>query len=99
VHGSKNAFHVLHNGKWVELSHRSMAKFIKKNGHTDQSIRLISCSTGACTNGAAQNLANKLGVNVIAPSNKLWIHPNGQLTIGNTATSNTGVWNSFSPGG
>lgn len=98
VHGSEDMFHVLHNGKWVEIDQRTLSTFIQKNGYAGEPIRLISCSTGACSTGVAQNLANKLGAQVIAPSDTVWIHSNGNLTIGNSATNNTGVWNSFTPG-
>ncbi|OQY66043.1 MAG: hypothetical protein B6D47_11970 [Rhodocyclaceae bacterium UTPRO2] len=98
VHGSEDAFHVLQNERWIELDQRALATFIQKNGHAGEPIRLISCSTGACSKGAAQNLANKLGTRVIAPSDTVWIHPNGSLTIGNSATTNTGTWNTFTPG-
>ncbi|TQV86654.1 FG-GAP-like repeat-containing protein [Aliikangiella coralliicola] len=98
IHGSEKAFHVLHNGKWVQLTHRSLAAFIRKNGFTGQSIRLISCKTGACSSGAAQNLANKLGVSVLAPTKNVWIHPSGRMTIGSPSRS-TGEWVSFRPGG
>lgn len=29
VHGNPNAFEVMHNGKWVQISQRLMAKFSK----------------------------------------------------------------------
>jgi hypothetical protein len=47
--------------------------------------------------GVAQHLANKLGVTVEAPSDKLYIHPDGSLTIGPHETRNTGKWEEFSP--
>ena len=99
VHGSADAFHVLHNGKWVRVNHRSLANLIRKDGWAGESIRLISCSSGACPTGVAQNLANKLGARISAPSNTLWIHPNGNLTIGSSPLKNTGIWNIFTPGG
>jgi len=45
-------------------------------------MRLLSCSTGEHYNGLAQNLANKLGVNVLAPSDLLWAYQDGKLGIG-----------------
>lgn len=70
VHGSANAFEVMRNGKWIKLNQRSMATFLKNNvGYTGGNIRIISCTTGASSNGIAKQLANKLGVNVLAPSN------------------------------
>ena len=41
-----------------------------------QPIRLLSCNTGSQTNGFAQNLADKLGVPVMAPNNLLWNYSN-----------------------
>ena len=100
VHGAPpNDFGVFHNGKWVYLDQRSMANFLKSNaGYQGGPIRLLSCGTGSSTTGAAQNLANKLGVKVIAPSDTIWAFPNGKLTIGPNQWSNTGTWNTFFPG-
>ena len=98
VHGSEDSFHVLHNGSWVEIDQRSLATFIGKNGWNGEPVRLISCSSGASSTGVAQNLANKLGVEVTAPNNTVWIHPNGMLTVGPSATVNSGSWNVFTPG-
>jgi RHS repeat-associated protein len=98
VHGTEDAFHVLHNGQWVEVSHRSLATFMQKNGYNGGPVRLISCSSGGSPTGVAKNLANKLGAEVIAPSDTVWIHPSGQLTIGATEKANTGAWQTFTPG-
>ncbi|ACY14787.1 hypothetical protein [Haliangium ochraceum] len=46
----------------------------------------------------AQHLANKLGVNVMAPSATAWIHPDDRVTIGRSPTDDSGAWNSFDPG-
>jgi RHS repeat-associated protein len=99
VHGSPDAFHVLHNGKWIQVNHRTLATLIKKSGQSGSCIRLISCSAGATPTGVAQNLANKLGMKVIAPTDTVWIHSTGKLTIGKTPTANTGQWVVFNPGG
>jgi hypothetical protein len=71
---------------------------MRKSGYQGGDVRLLSCSTGACDAGAAQNLANKIGANVMAPTDTLWIHRNGALTIGPNSAVNTGVWRVFSPG-
>ncbi|MBO4343356.1 MAG: hypothetical protein J5844_01730, partial [Clostridia bacterium] len=65
--------------------------------YTKNPIRLISCETGKDVNGFAQNLANKLGRKVIAPSDTVWIHPNGKITIGPNAKLNSGKWMSYYP--
>lgn len=90
IHGSVNAdlstrnkFSVFHNGSHVEIDHCSLAKYIKKDtNYNGGPIRLLSCATGADAKGIAQDLANKLGVEVMAPSDILWAFPNGRLTIG-----------------
>ncbi len=99
VHGNPNSFGVMHNGKWEYIDQRSMATYLKNNPEYNRgAIRLISCSTGAKVNGIAQNLSNKLGVNVLAPSDTLYIHPNNTMTIGSNPFQNTGTWNLFIPG-
>ena len=70
VHASKDSFKVLHNGKWVNLSHRDMANFLKSKGVTGD-IRLISCNAGQCN--LAQNLANKLNVTVETATTKVGV--------------------------
>ena len=100
VHGAPpNKVAVMHNGKWVYLSQRSLANFLKQDaGYTEGAIRLLSCGTGSTPNGFAQNLANKMGVEVMAPSDTIWAFSNVKLTIGPKKYSNTGHWNIFTPG-
>jgi RHS repeat-associated protein len=98
VHGTPESFQVLHNGKVVTIDQRSLATFMKKSGYSGGDVRLLSCSTGACDAGAAQNLANKLGAKVTAPTDTLWIHRDGTLTIGPNPSVNTGTWRTFAPG-
>ena len=87
------AFSVIHNGKKVILNHRQIAAWLRSRG-VKGNIRLISCYSGSRpTGGVAQNLANKLGVTVRAPTNAITIHPNGMLT----APVGT-VWRDFFPG-
>lgn len=100
VHGAPpNEVGVMHNGKWAYLNQRSLSNYLKQDaGYAGGSIRLLSCATGSTTNGFAQNLANKMGVQVMAPSDTIWAFPNGKLTIGPKSFSNTGQWNIFNPG-
>ncbi|MCV6038727.1 hypothetical protein OFP00_37170, partial [Escherichia coli] len=55
IHGSPDAFHVLHNGKYVQINHRTLANLIKKSGHSGEPIRLLSCSSGASPTAIAQH--------------------------------------------
>jgi RHS repeat-associated protein len=101
VHGCEETpelFWVVHDGKWVEVSHRSLSTYMKSMGYESGPVRLISCWSGKGPDGAAKNLANKLGAEVIAPTDKVWIHPSGKLTVGPTDKANTGTWETFTPG-
>lgn len=97
VHGSVDEFVVMLGGKEVKLSHRSFAKYIKSKGIKFTRLRLLSCKAGMHPKGVAQHLSNKLGVPVEAPSDKLYIHPDGTMTIGPHETRNTGKWEEFTP--
>jgi len=39
-----------------------------------------------------------MGVNVLAPSDTVWAHPSGKLTIGPKSYINNGKWIEFKPG-
>lgn len=98
VHGKSDAVSVMRNGKWIDLDHRRLAKFLKNDkGYSKGNIRLISCSTGKDAKGFAQNLANKMGVSVMAPSDTLHIYPNGKTVIGPNPFKNTGRWIVYNP--
>lgn len=62
-------------------------------------IRLLSCSTGKGDACFAQVLANKLGVPVEAPTDIIWVRPDGSFTIGPTKYKNTGKMATFYPEG
>jgi len=98
IHGnpSTDKVSVFQNGKWEDLDQRRLAKYVKHDmGYKSGPIRLISCSTG--TREFAQNFANKMSVEVIAPSDAVWAHPNGKLTIGPKSYVNNGQWIPFHP--
>ena len=65
--------------------------------YNGQTIRLWSCNTGALDNGFAQNLANKLNVEVYAPTNYLWSTPNGNYFV--AGMNNRETFKLFSPRG
>jgi RHS repeat-associated protein len=98
VHGTPEDFQVLHNGEYVSVDQRALASHMGKTGYQGGPVRLISCSTGQCLTSIAQDLANKLGAEVTAPSDTVWLHPNGQLTIGPAWWVNNGIWRIFTPG-
>ena len=95
IHGTRSgtSFALLHEGKWVEMSHRQLATWLGHQG-VKGDIRLISCYSGKLDVGSvAQNLANKLGVKVLAPTNAITVHANGVIT----AIAGT-IWRTFKPG-
>lgn len=106
AHGTPNGIQITHNGQQMIVNHRTAARLIQNSdGYNGQSIRLLSCNTGALDNGFAQNLANKLNVEVYAPTNYLWSTPNGNYFVAGMNTlrlpdmNNRGKFKLFSPGG
>jgi hypothetical protein len=71
------------------MSPAALAQRIRDHGYDGGPVRLISCSAGACVrNGknAAQQVADSLGMPVVAPSRTLWHGwSQGKLVIGDRA--------------
>ena len=101
IHGDASGFSYKDkNGKETNCTAREFAEMIRANpNYKGGPIRLISCETGADEFGAAQMLANQLGVEVMAPSHTAWVMPDGEIRIGITENSNEGVWKIFKPRG
>ncbi len=105
AHGTPNGIQITHNGKEMIVDSRTAAKLIQNSdGYNGQNIRLLSCNTGSLDNGFAQNLSNKLNVEVSAPNNYLWATSNGNyfvagMTNGSPNYSDMGTFVSFKPGG
>lgn len=100
VHGAPDSVAIMIKGEWKNFNQRQLAKMLKKDsGYSKGAIRLVSCSTGQNESGFAQNLANKMGVPVKAPTDTLWILPNGKMVVGKSPFSNTGAWKIYYPGG
>ena len=74
AHGTPNGIQITHNGQHMTVDHRTASRLIQNSdGYNGQTIRLLSCNTGA--------LANKLNVEVYAPTNYLWSTPNGNYFV------------------
>ena len=106
AHGTASTLEVEHNGQKIQIDSRTAARLIQQlPGYHGQDIRLLSCRTGASTAGFAQNLANRLNVNVYAPSDTLWAYPNGKHFIAATDSrglpdmKQLGKFIKFKPGG
>lgn len=106
AHGTPNGIQITYNGRHMMVEHRTAARLIQNSdGYKGQSIRLLSCNTGSLDNGFAQNLANKLNVEICAPTNYLWSTPNGNYFVAGMNNSrlpnmnDIGNFKSFMPGG
>jgi len=76
VHSDGKTFKVMHNGEEVELTHRSLASWIRSK-HIDEAkdIVLLSCSNIE----TAQNLSKNLKREVIANHGKITVYSNGVI--------------------
>lgn len=84
IHGQPNLVeYETTNGQWIQYTPQDFADFLRedKNGYTGGNIRLLACKSGMLDNGFAQQLANIMNVNVIAPTQTLWIKQNGEMFI------------------
>lgn len=84
MHGSSTA--VGYGTLETNMSPRLLASVIRHiDGWNGQNIRLLSCSTGKQIGEEycfAEELANALGVIVKAPTDTLYIFPNGRIQVG-----------------
>lgn len=82
AHGTATYIQIVNAGKTYDINWRTAARIIKNSpGYNGQAVRLMSCNTGCLDNGFAQNLANKLGVPVSAPTHYLFANYNGKYFV------------------
>ncbi|HET7661684.1 MAG TPA: hypothetical protein VFK66_14935 [Oryzihumus sp.] len=92
VHGTE--------GQAERLGADKLAKLIVEQPDYDGGpVRLLSCFTGSSPTGIAQQLADRLGVNVVAPSSKLWMWPDGEMAVGLDWKRPNGAWVTHEPSG
>lgn len=96
VHGTVDSFEVARLHDTVQVNHRALATYLRKQGLEGYKIRLIACSSGMHPKAVAQHLANQLQVEVLAPSDTAWIDPSGQVGVG-AKDRNTGRWVPYEP--
>jgi len=113
AHGSPDVIEFMTTKGPMIVDHRTAARLIQKApGYNSQPIRLLSCETGACDVGFAQNLANKLNVPVQAPTELVWAQNNGRIFVAPRLSlnprstefykpdlANPGTFRTFIPGG
>ena len=99
MHGSSRTVELL--GRRTD--HKTVADVIRarRDYAPGTPVRLYSCSTGCATEGTcfAQRLADELGVPVTAPTDKVWLWPDGSVAIGQKMGDNYGEWITFKPRG
>ena len=84
-------------GNEVNVSVYEFAEILKNSPvYEGRPIRLIVCEAGADGSVVAQTLANKLGVEIMAPTDVVYVYPDGTIKIGRY---NTGTWKIFKPSG
>ncbi len=82
AHGAPNRIQIEINGISKMVDHRYVGRILKhSDSYTGQKIRLLSCNTGLLDNGFAQNLANYMNVEVIAPTKYIWAYSNGKHIV------------------
>jgi uncharacterized Zn-binding protein involved in type VI secretion len=83
AHGSTKKIQVQTSKGPVLVDHRVAARLIKQapGYQKGQPIRMLSCDTGKGAGSFAQNLSNKMGVPVEAPTELVWTYPNGQKFV------------------
>lgn len=117
-HSDADNFYIDMKGKgnaddYFKLSPQEYAEAIRNSmSYKGGNVRILSCQAGAKADGAAQKLANALGVDVYAPTEIVNIDENGEIflsdneilseiwynAIDRTKVKETGKWVVFHPG-
>jgi hypothetical protein len=80
IHGKGSKFNVIHNGEDLEMNHRSLAIWIKKQGFpADKQLVLLSCANME----TAKNVARKAKVSLVANDGVVKVYDNGVIEAEN----------------
>lgn len=98
-HGDKTGFSYKDlDGNEINLTPREFAEILKNSSVFEgRPVRLISCQSGADGSFTAQYIANQLGVDVLAPTDTVFVYPDGEMVVGPSIKENTGTWKIYSP--
>ena len=99
IHGDKTGFSFKDKDD-VEsnVNVKEFADIYKESGlYKGGKIRLISCEAAAPDAFTAQWFADEMGVEVLAPTDIVWVHSDGHMTIGPDEFTNTGSWVTKTP--
>lgn len=94
IHGDKTGFSYKDkDGKETPINVSEFSEILKNSGLlTGEKIRLISCEAASEGGHTAQWLADDLGIEILAPTDIVWIDFDGTLTIGHDELTNDGKW-------
>lgn len=92
----------------TDVSAKELADMLRENpNYNGGDIRLVACSAGRFEEGAAQQLADELGVNVLAPDKDVFVYPDGKVILAQNEIEldyivegkipETGQWLTFEP--
>jgi hypothetical protein len=109
AHGTSRKVRLTDANGHHDIGHRELARLIKnREDYKRKGVRLLSCETGKGVDPIAQDLTNKLGVPVKAPTELFWGAPTGshfvaeQLDIPGEPLpdyNKMGFFKTFYPGG
>lgn len=100
IHGDWSGFSINDsNGNEIKsYTPKEFAEILKEDpNYHGGNVRLLSCETGSKGVVAVQQLADALNVDVLAPTDVLFIDFNGKMTIGPDEYTNSGDWKLFKP--
>jgi hypothetical protein len=99
IHGDKTSFSFRDkNGIESNVNVTEFANIYKESGlYNGGKIRLISCEAAAPDAFTAQRFADEMCVEVLAPTDIVWVHSDGHMTIGPDEFTDTGSWVSKLP--
>ncbi|MEQ1508252.1 MAG: RHS repeat-associated core domain-containing protein, partial [Myxococcota bacterium] len=98
VHSSPTSFWASAAADAPALDLRVVADIVKSRPDylAGQPIRLLSCDAGAGT--LAQQFANRIGAEVTAANQKVWVDLLGTVKTGSSSWWPMGIWTTFKPG-
>ena len=99
IHGDKTGFSYKDkDGNETLLNVGEFTKILKESGlYKGGKIRLISCEAAAPGAHTAQWFANDMGVEVLAPTDIVWVDRDGNMTIGPDEFTDSGAWITIEP--
>jgi hypothetical protein len=83
-HATADTFLIYSGNEEIKMPAKEYAEHIKaSSSFHNRPIRIISCQSGEKADGAAQQLANELGVNVLAPTEEVSVDEDGRMFVSN----------------